>query len=517
MKRFLAYLLVVAIFFPLSITSANSTNAQDLAFSLGDGRSVTSGFWKLAFAEDSAGKIRPWRSHISTASDSQIGVALPICSESKTTSCIKSVSVRQKNQSWKSGVALPSFGQRFYHYSSFTEDSMVDKETSTWEEERKRNLPAAATPRAWELPVAHKGGSSYLVSVGFEGYGTGRNNQDSFNFNRFEANISPTSLTPNSNSTDCRDGQLEELSEGGTGVCLRAYDFPQDTEFKIEVLLGNFNSNLSGWLDARIINGSFTFDKKTRLLTIQGFPAQVPVVSTKEIKFADVESDPSLCAVAYCKDGAWPQMKMNTSFGIFSAQTSNDLESLKSFKKIEKFLPEKASGLNTIWRFSSMPSAGDFSKCAPVGEFSGIISTNATVYTPGPPSWNRKTGDVSFEVGAPHLVNDDQEFLGYYKLFVSELVANCVWGVNLANAQAKVEIGESGDKSKAETTSVKRENGWVTFKAEGFTFSTPEIKVSLIAAKASKSAPSTISCVKGKTVKKVSGKGARCPAGFKKI
>jgi hypothetical protein len=514
----LTVLLLAALFILCATSTANSTVNNDLAYSLGDGRNVTSGFWKLAFAEDSAGKIRPWRSHISTSSDSKIGVALPICSESKTTACIKSVSVRQKNQSWQSGVALPAFGQRFYHYSSFAEDSMVDKETSTWNEERKRNLPSAATPRAWELPVAHKGGSSYLVSVGFEGYGTGANNQDSFNFNRFEASISPTSLTPNSNSTNCRDGQLEELSEGGAGMCLRAYDFPQETEFKIEVLLGTFNSNLSGWLDARIINGSFTFNKKTRLLTIQGAPAQVPVVSTEEIKFAEVESDSSLCAVAFCKNDSWPQMKMNSSFGIFSSQTSNDFESLKSFKKIEKFLPEKAAGLNTIWRFSSMPTAGDFSKCAPQGDFSGIISTNATVYTPGPPSWSRKTGEVSFEVGAPHLINEDQEFLGYYKLFVSELVANCVWGVNLANAQAKVEIVDSGDKTKAETTSVKLENGWVTFKAEGFTFSTPEIKVSLIATKASTSVPTTtISCLKGKTVKKVTGKGARCPAGFKKI
>jgi 3-methyladenine DNA glycosylase Tag len=59
-------------------------------------------------------------------------------------------------------------------------------------------------------------------------------------------------------------------------------------------------------------------------------------------------------------------------------------------------------------------------------------------------------------------------------------------------------------------------DGWLKLAAYGFTFSSPTISVKLSQAKATVVKSTTITCVKGKTSKKVTGKSPKCPAGFKK-
>jgi hypothetical protein len=99
-----------------------------------------------------------------------------------------------------------------------------------------------------------------------------------------------------------------------------------------------------------------------------------------------------------------------------------------------------------------------------------------------------------------------------------------------------------GGQQNISTTIVNEKNGWIYLSAAGFTFSSPTLKVKLTqevsavvatptsSAKPSASAQagsstspvvvakkkSTITCVKGKTIKKVSAVSPKCPAGFKK-
>jgi hypothetical protein len=88
---------------------------------------------------------------------------------------------------------------------------------------------------------------------------------------------------------------------------------------------------------------------------------------------------------------------------------------------------------------------------------------------------------------------------------------------------------------------VKETSGWLHLSAAGFTFSSPTLKVKLtqdanavapaptpsaepaVSAEPAPQIPtapvikkSTITCVKGKTTKKVSAVSPKCPAGFKK-
>jgi len=74
------------------------------------------------------------------------------------------------------------------------------------------------------------------------------------------------------------------------------------------------------------------------------------------------------------------------------------------------------------------------------------------------------------------------------------------------------------------TTLIREKNGWITLSANGFTFSSPTIRVVLSqeaeATPAASPTPlikkTTISCVKGKATRKVTALKPRCPAGFKK-
>mgnify|MGYP000037946216 CR=1 FL=1 len=71
---------------------------------------------------------------------------------------------------------------------------------------------------------------------------------------------------------------------------------------------------------------------------------------------------------------------------------------------------------------------------------------------------------------------------------------------------------------KVFTASSSTDDGYYKFVATGFTFSTNNISVKLVSKSASTSSaqPSTITCIKGKVLKKVTAIKPKCPTGYKK-
>ena len=95
--------------------------------------------------------------------------------------------------------------------------------------------------------------------------------------------------------------------------------------------------------------------------------------------------------------------------------------------------------------------------------------------------------------------------------------ARCLYGFSKAPISATVSVTSASGENKVATTVVKEtKDGWLKLAAYGFTFSSPTISVKLSQAKAPVAKSITITCVKGKTLKKVTGKSPKCPAGFKK-
>jgi hypothetical protein len=60
---------------------------------------------------------------------------------------------------------------------------------------------------------------------------------------------------------------------------------------------------------------------------------------------------------------------------------------------------------------------------------------------------------------------------------------------------------------------INEKNGWLYLSANGFSYSSPMIKVKLSQAKNQRY---SIFCVKGKVTKKITAVNPKCPTGYKK-
>ena len=209
--------------------------------------------------------------------------------------------------------------------------------------------------------------------------------------------------------------------------------------------------------------------------------------------------------------------------------------SLAALKDWLEYLPDKAQALPTAWSIRTI-SVSDLvntkfpTKCINLDEnFAGLVTTNATAYSSGPPKFDAATGTLEYLVAAPHFEKDGvTPFKGSYDLAIRSDVARCIYGFTGAPIQASVSVLSSGSEQKIATTSFKEEAGWLNFSAKNFEFSTPKVLVrmsqknpssqaQLPAAKPSAAVKtSSITCIKGKVKKKVTGAPPRCPAGYRK-
>lgn len=168
------------------------------------------------------------------------------------------------------------------------------------------------------------------------------------------------------------------------------------------------------------------------------------------------------------------------------------------------------------------------------GDFSGVVSTNATQYISGPPTFDVTNQSLDYKVAAPHYLANGKEFQGSYNLEISDTLARCLYGFTDAPVAATVSVVGVNGESKVSTTTMRAAGGFLRLSATGFTFSSPTIRVKLsqptstststaastatktttAATTPTKVASKTISCVKGKTVKKITGPNPKCPTGY---
>jgi len=165
------------------------------------------------------------------------------------------------------------------------------------------------------------------------------------------------------------------------------------------------------------------------------------------------------------------------------------------------------------------------------GQLSGVVSTNATQYIAGPPTFDEASQSLDYKVAAPHLLSNGDVFQGTYNLQISNTLARCIYGFSTAPISATVSVINIDGTSKVATTVIKDSGGFLRLSAAGFTFSNPTIRVKLFQeatsstnsknapststkAPVAKTAPETITCLKGKLSKKVTGVTPKCPTGY---
>lgn len=148
-------------------------------------------------------------------------------------------------------------------------------------------------------------------------------------------------------------------------------------------------------------------------------------------------------------------------------------------------------------------------------------------------NWDKQERQLVVNVAAPHYYPDGTVVDGWLELKIKGRLAREWWGISPdeATGYAKVEVIYTDGTTKTATVTAKyiADKDWIDLRAYGFTFSSPALKISM-----EKPAPEVkptptpspttvitkpvstkkITCIKGKTIKKVSTK--TCPKGFKK-
>jgi hypothetical protein len=224
--------------------------------------------------------------------------------------------------------------------------------------------------------------------------------------------------------------------------------------------------------------------------------------------------------------------------------TKSEVAGERAINEMNLWLPllnDKAAAMRTSWVAQTIRGELPFDSqnCVRGKGFTGVIGTNAVVYSDGPPKFDQAEQSLNYTVGASHFDSKGELFQGYYQLNLRSDVARCLYGFGSAPIQAKIEVSSSDGTPSVATTVINESDGWLKMTAAGFTFSTPKIKVRLSqeapapapsasaspsptpSAPTSSGAPisikkSTITCVKGKTAKKVTAVNPKCPTGYKK-
>lgn len=321
----------------------------------------------------------------------------------------------------------------------------------------------------------------------------------------------------------------------GDGFCAAARYFPTDYRFGMTLRLSN---KLNGWFHGRISAPSITTQPigTDYLISLEAAPVRVAALDFLA-PISDVDQR--------IKDRVFSEERFGHAGGEESGvRLAFDLSFDDGPLFLEWFSPnfkDMATRTNEYWTFRTLTDFRNDSlrRCSDdSGELAGVVSTNALLYSAGPPTYNASEGTLDYKVAAPHFESTGSEASGTYDLLLRSDVARCIYGFTEAPIKASLEVLSGDGITKVATTAINERDGWLTMSANGFGFSSPIVRAKLsqeipkptptpevtktpessadqvvITPKVKKK---TISCVKGVSKKKISGIKPKCPKGWKK-
>jgi hypothetical protein len=380
-------------------------------------------------------------------------------------------------------------------------------------------VPSGGPPSLWTLAGApHNFGNDYEVTVEVVG---SKVNGDALKPTRsFFASVTPVSVFQTACDVryngHCMDTFREEVGLDGkttigfAGVaadqdagircvnwgenskCALKHAFPVGVKFALKVRL---STSPSGWLHGRMQDPVASIDRVNNVTTINiaANPTKVPTISGvgqwAELPTAIQESFTAKCANMRCgtrhpeeAQGGYLTMSVADRNIIFGPSAFSD-EAFTQIKLWSGFLKDTASAMPTQWSVRTL-SDGEMQNapaCIKNGVgVTGIVATNASAYSEGPPVFDSVTSSLNYKVAALHFEKDGvTPFVGQYNLILRSDIANCLYGVSDSTNDASVSVTGEDGVAKAATTAFTLSNGWFSFSAKGFTHSAPTIKVKL--------------------------------------
>ena len=427
---------------------------------------------------------------------------LPNCNDKFKFGCIQSIEVKTKSETvWEKLTPGAKFwNDRVATWSPNPDGTRTENLWSSWVGDEESGLPPSEKVQLYDSTLhTHGGGTSYVAKALMQGF---ESSPGKFKLTEFALSISAGKIM--SYAPDATNSK-EILS-------VRSYLFPKNLEFRFTMNLGVLYPQLNGWFFGRITDAQIDLNAKSQTMIVRGSPSTTPVQSGympypvpegfKEYFVSEFDT----------KSGNLPVRVFSPTFNVFGNPIDNWL-------RFKPYLNQKASFEPEVWKIDAAPNFnsrayGDFQSCIDNKPgISGLITTNATVYNPKPPSWDDEEATLNYQVAGPELLSDGSKNRGNYLLAIRTDVASCLWKSDLKNAKATVEVtyGDGTSGAQIATTTLSQNKGWLYFSASGFHFSAPIIKVKLLPAKVFK-----ITCVKGKAIKTVKGTSPKCPTGYQK-
>ncbi len=477
-----------------------------------------------------------------TATNMRFEAILPRCAAVTDTNCVVGISAISLTGEEKNGT----------YVRNFPEAGFTDFPASP-----ERNLPQGSTPSLWKIPGLMNSGGTDEYLINFTLRGNVFNNKDKFNFSGYSAFISPVTVKSGGYGRfQKRDGRGKDQVEcvrlalacgsemlGRSadetkicasieeGACALKQSFPSGYRFKFNVRL---STSPTGWVHGRLKAPVVVISKTNSGidLTVEGDPVVVPAIGATQPYAALPENIRALYKGHY-GGGSYGDQGPTGRRNQISQPAPDQESTFAEYALWKDYIKDKANASPSNWTVRTLDVPSDSAECfRDTSKFIGVVTTNAMIYSGGPPAFNKSEGTLEYKVGSPHLTSKGEVFKGSYDLQVSSDVARCLYKFTSAPIQASISvINEAGENSIA-TTVVNEKDGWLRLAAYGFTFSTPIVKVTLSQAATSPTptatpkvtAPSkpvaakktTITCVKGKTSKKVTAVSPKCPTGYRK-
>lgn len=410
--------------------------------------------------------------------------------------CIEAVFARTTTNDWRAGTSLGAL-------SSISNQAWAAKPEFSVGVPRHSNL--------YRFPeISHGRGELFEVNPRFVQFINRGNINPRYQLSAFIGAVYPDS-TPRSSS----DGCIPDLQD-----CWRYATNPTSNEFKLVLRLPRMPQ--FGWYTGQIHAPSVSYEtlasgtNQPFRLTVAGGSLQVPTVSAT---FRSSDSDES---------AAWNRLT-NTLFGRRWDLNVNfrPIDHSQYIKAVEAYPGfDIATENSSQWTFVADQVIGEMGSLAACylprssGDWSegflGLMSSNALTYDSLLPVFGDADSTLRYRVSSPHLTPSGEPTKGYYTLLLSRRFANCVWKISTNSpVRASLEVLDEDGQQSVAVTSLGVDDAFVRFAATGFGFSEKTLVAKLMPVATKQERTTTIRCVRGKTVRRISGVDARCPKGFK--
>jgi len=432
-------------------------------------------------------------------------INLTLCSNAMEENCIRDV--RATNLKTKTVIT------KFIPRPELTQDFNAKIKGSP-----EVNLPNGGNPLVVSIPEApHVGGDLYLVKSDY--YANRKSPNEKFTLDLITNGIYP--ITIENGQFDGGGPNLDSRAYVGQGfgrvgnnpppylngyitdprclmatktLCLVPQAFPENFSFGMTLLA---NQGFTSWLYGRLANPVVSVSKtkvgdKAMLVSIDAEPVKVPLVygwaknsALSPQMLANYDQDRS-GGLYYGQNRGAPLDSISILKGHSNKYDDSGIEELLAWMPL---LGDKAAAMPGQWSFQTLilgsGTATKLSKCTTTAaSLSGLIFTNATVFSSGAPTFDASSGSLDYEVAAPHFKANGDLMAGSYDLVLNSTVARCLYGFTKAPIGAKISITNADGTNQVATTIISERDGFFRMGAYGFGFSSPTIKMKITQAKA---------------------------------